>query len=142
LNLPSSFSSSFFPSSTRPLDFLVHIFQVIPPIKQQENHNNAIPILNAILPLGLALLATKQVSAAGPPYSCSFYEDCKCHDSNGGLQNDDATKKACQAIHDTGWSQVNYSDEPHHQCHSPDPMVSLKSLSLPITLLFKWLLFC
>jgi hypothetical protein len=48
-------------------------------------------------------------SATGPPYSCSNYHDCKCHDSATGMQNDAATKAACAATGNT------YSDVLHHQ---------------------------
>jgi hypothetical protein len=79
--------------------------------------------LSTLLPiLSLGLLAV-QVSADGPPNSCSFYHDCKCHDSANHLQNDAATKAACAVIH-SQYSETNYNDAPHHQCHSSNPMVS------------------
>lgn len=65
-------------------------------------------------PLTLSLLTlffanTATVSA------CAKYADCKCHDSNTGLQNDDITEKACKKYNEDFGTGVTYSADPHHQ---------------------------
>jgi hypothetical protein len=45
------------------------------------------------------------------PKSCSDYQDCKCHDSRTGKQDDAVTKKTCELY---GGNAV-YKEQPHHQ---------------------------
>ncbi|KAL1636183.1 hypothetical protein SLS58_009877 [Diplodia intermedia] len=47
--------------------------------------------------------------------ACALYQDCKCHDSTTGQQNDAVTKAACDYYRDTQLDAFTYSDEPHHQ---------------------------
>jgi hypothetical protein len=49
--------------------------------------------------------------------ACSWYYDCKCHESaNKDLQNDAATKTACEGYFAySGHSGASYQNAPRHQ---------------------------
>ncbi|KAF7198218.1 hypothetical protein HII31_00574 [Pseudocercospora fuligena] len=77
------------------------------------NHNPSVKM--HFTKVFLPILAAVVVSVEG----CAKYSSCKCHDKNTGLQNDWATKGACEQYAFDNGKKVVYSDLPHHQC-SPD----------------------